>query len=64
MEFPAVGNRNNSSGSLNSNVGAGGYYWSSVASSSYYAYYLTFGSSDLYVTNTTKQNGRIVRCVR
>ncbi|MDE7355333.1 MAG: hypothetical protein K2N21_00975 [Rikenellaceae bacterium] len=65
MEFPAVGCRNYSVGSLY-DAGAFGHYWSSVASTSNsnYAYYLYFNSSDLYLYNTNKQNGRSVRCVR
>ncbi|MDE6182981.1 MAG: hypothetical protein K2F53_00975 [Rikenellaceae bacterium] len=63
MEFPAVGNRN-TSGTLNSNVGANGNYWSSVAYDSNNAYNLYFNSSNLNVNNNNKQNGFSVRCVR
>ncbi|MDE7356282.1 MAG: hypothetical protein K2N21_05895 [Rikenellaceae bacterium] len=63
MEFPAVGCRGTSSGSLD-NAGTWGNYWSSVAYSSYGAYYLYFNSSDLSVTGSSKQYGRSVRCVR
>ncbi|MDE7356710.1 MAG: fibrobacter succinogenes major paralogous domain-containing protein [Rikenellaceae bacterium] len=63
MEFPAVGNRNYSSGSLN-NAGTWGYYWSSVAASSSSAYYLLFLSSDLGVGYYNRQGGFSVRCVR
>ena len=66
MEFPAVGNRYYSDGSLGSGVGAGGYYWSSVTSTSNSgsAYYLYFSSSYLYVNIYNKQLGFSVRCVR
>ncbi|MDE7355445.1 MAG: hypothetical protein K2N21_01550, partial [Rikenellaceae bacterium] len=64
LEFPAVGSRNPSSGSLYSNVGAYGDYWSSVAYSSRDAYNLSFSSSDLLVNDYGKQHGRSVRCVR
>ncbi|MDE7355183.1 MAG: hypothetical protein K2N21_00190 [Rikenellaceae bacterium] len=63
-EFPAVGRRY-ASGSLNSNVGAFGGYWSSVAYSSNDAYGLYFGSSNVGVYgNYSKQDGFSVRCVR
>ncbi|MDE7356053.1 MAG: hypothetical protein K2N21_04700 [Rikenellaceae bacterium] len=63
MEFPAVGWRDYSDGSLG-NAGQYGYYWTSVANSSYGAYYLYFGSSSLYVTAPDKRPGQSVRCVR
>ncbi|MDE7355397.1 MAG: hypothetical protein K2N21_01305 [Rikenellaceae bacterium] len=63
LEFPAVGGRL-TGGSLTSDVGTYGGYWSSVASSSNHAYYLYFNSSDLRVNYTNKQYGRSVRCVR
>ncbi|MDE7356022.1 MAG: hypothetical protein K2N21_04545 [Rikenellaceae bacterium] len=66
LEFPAVGFRfNDSSGTL-SYAGVSGYYWSSVtyASNTNRAYYLLFGSSNLNVDWTTKQDGFSVRCVR
>ena len=64
MEFPAVGRRNNSDGSLN-NAGTDGRYWSSVAYDSSNAYNLYFNSSDLNVNNGNyKTNGLSVRCVR
>ena len=42
-----------------------GYYWSSSASNSYYAYYLNFNSSSVYpgTTGSYKYVGRMVRCV-
>ncbi|MDE7134843.1 MAG: fibrobacter succinogenes major paralogous domain-containing protein [Rikenellaceae bacterium] len=64
MEFPAVGYRD-TDGSLYGNVGAHGYYWSSVAYDSLGAYYLYFGSSNVtvyYSYNT--RFGFSVRCVR
>ncbi|MDE7134298.1 MAG: hypothetical protein K2N86_03360 [Rikenellaceae bacterium] len=67
LEFPAVGYRStDSSGTLYSNVGAGGYYWSSVAhtSSTNYAYHLSFSSSNLNVNTSSKPFGYSVRCVR
>ncbi|MDE7356340.1 MAG: fibrobacter succinogenes major paralogous domain-containing protein [Rikenellaceae bacterium] len=66
MEFPAVGYRNDTSGSLYV-AGTDGYYWSSVASASYSgsADYLYFHSSSLNVTNGYgKRGGFSVRCVR
>ncbi|MDE7356788.1 MAG: hypothetical protein K2N21_08520, partial [Rikenellaceae bacterium] len=63
LEFPAVGSRY-TSGTLVSNVGAYGYYWSSVAYDSNSAYYLYFGSSSLGVNYGNKQGGFSVRCVR
>ncbi|MDE7356749.1 MAG: fibrobacter succinogenes major paralogous domain-containing protein [Rikenellaceae bacterium] len=65
MEFPAVGDRGtDSSGTLNY-AGTNGYYWSSVAGSSYGAYSLYFGSSDLNVFGGySKRTGFSVRCVR
>ncbi|MDE7355343.1 MAG: fibrobacter succinogenes major paralogous domain-containing protein [Rikenellaceae bacterium] len=63
MEFPAVGYRNYSDGSLQT-AGQGGVYWSSVTASSYYAYYLYFNSDGLHVYNLYKQYGYNVRCVR
>ncbi|MDE7355947.1 MAG: hypothetical protein K2N21_04140 [Rikenellaceae bacterium] len=64
MEFPAVGYRYYSDGSLGYS-GTDGYYWSSVTNGSDNAYLLYFSSSSLYVTNGyNKRNGRSVRCVR
>ncbi|MDE7356136.1 MAG: hypothetical protein K2N21_05135 [Rikenellaceae bacterium] len=64
MEFPAVGYRF-TDGSLDSDVGAGGNYWSSVAYLSNYAYYLRFSSNGMTPQgNWSKQNGFSVRCVR
>ncbi|MDE7356614.1 MAG: fibrobacter succinogenes major paralogous domain-containing protein [Rikenellaceae bacterium] len=66
MEFPAIGSRDGSFGTLNG-AGTYGYYWSSVTSTSgsSYAYYLTFGSSNVGVSGSNlKQRGYSVRCVR
>ena len=63
MEFPAVGYRNNSDGSL-FDAGAGGRYWSSVAYDSNGAYDLYFGSGYLRVSYGNRQYGFSVRCVR
>ncbi|MDE7355154.1 MAG: fibrobacter succinogenes major paralogous domain-containing protein [Rikenellaceae bacterium] len=63
MEFPAVGSRSYSSGTLQ-DAGASGYYWSSVAYDSSRAYSLVFGSSDLSVHYSNKRSGFSVRCVR
>ena len=52
------------SGSV-SNRGGGGYYWSSTAGSSNYAYYLGLNSTDVYPgTNVSnKYSGRTIRCL-
>ncbi len=65
LEFPAVGNRNSSDGTLNE-AGTNGRYWSSVQSTSNTnnAYNLNFNSSSVSVNSNNKQNGRSVRCVR
>ncbi|MDE7134445.1 MAG: fibrobacter succinogenes major paralogous domain-containing protein [Rikenellaceae bacterium] len=64
MEFPAVGYRYYSDGTL-TNAGAWGDYWSSVANGSSYAYNLYFSSSALTVGNgNLKRYGYSVRCVR
>ena len=64
MEFPAVGYRNNTSGTLN-NAGQNGNYWSSVAYDSNNAYNLNFNSSNVNPQNNwNKRNGLSVRCVR
>ncbi|MDE7355581.1 MAG: fibrobacter succinogenes major paralogous domain-containing protein [Rikenellaceae bacterium] len=63
VEFPAVGLRDYSDGSLY-DAGTYGRYWSSVAYGSGSAYYLYFLSSNLYVNYDGKQYGRSVRCVR
>ncbi|MDE7355896.1 MAG: fibrobacter succinogenes major paralogous domain-containing protein [Rikenellaceae bacterium] len=64
MEFPAVGYRTHSSGTLGY-AGTDGYYWSSVANGSYGAYRLYFDSSNLYVgSGRSKRYGFSVRCVR
>ncbi|MDE7133847.1 MAG: fibrobacter succinogenes major paralogous domain-containing protein, partial [Rikenellaceae bacterium] len=64
VEFPAVGYRHNSDGTLY-NAGAYGYYWASVAYDSSNAYTLTFNSSNVnpqYGWYT--RSGLSVRCVR
>ena len=64
VEFPAVGSRA-TVGLLSSDVGETGFYWASFASSSNFAYYLWFNSSDFGVGNNNhKQLGFSVRCVR
>ena len=57
MEFPAVGYRNDTDGSL---YGAGtyGFYWSSTQNGSDYAYRLDFGSSSVSTSNGNKTSGR------
>ena len=53
------------SGSSVSNRGSYGYYWSSSANDSNYAYYLYFYSSLVLpgTNNYSKYSGRMVRCV-
>ncbi|MDE7356220.1 MAG: hypothetical protein K2N21_05580 [Rikenellaceae bacterium] len=65
LEFPAVGCRGNSDGTLY-DAGATGRYWSSVTytSNTLNAYGLYFGSNALGVNGNGKQSGRSVRCVR
>ncbi len=63
LEFPAVGYRNNSSGSLN-NPGTEGDYWSSTQNDSSNAYNMYFNSSNVNTTNNNRRNGFSVRCVR
>ncbi|MDE7356402.1 MAG: fibrobacter succinogenes major paralogous domain-containing protein, partial [Rikenellaceae bacterium] len=63
VEFPAVGARGGTSGTL-TNAGTWGPYWSSVASSSRDAYNLGFDSGNLYVLYYDRQFGFSVRCVR
>jgi uncharacterized protein (TIGR02145 family) len=61
--FPAAGNRNNSSGTLNA-AGACGYYWSSTkVYYNYYASYLNFASNTYYENYANKAYGFSVRCV-
>ncbi|MDE6482268.1 MAG: hypothetical protein K2L01_00675 [Rikenellaceae bacterium] len=62
-KFPAVGNRNNSDGSLN-NAGTWGNYWSSTQYNSDNAYNMYFNSSSVNTDWNNKTNGRSVRCVR
>ena len=64
VEFPAVGERYVSSGTLYA-AGESGLYWSSVARGSSEAYRLNFNNSDLGAgLSGYKQYGRSVRCVR
>ncbi|MDE7355178.1 MAG: fibrobacter succinogenes major paralogous domain-containing protein [Rikenellaceae bacterium] len=64
MEFPAVGSRGTSNGTLY-DAGRKGSYWSSVASDSFFVYSLYFAISDLAVTDSNgKPFGFSVRCVR
>ncbi|MDE7355639.1 MAG: fibrobacter succinogenes major paralogous domain-containing protein [Rikenellaceae bacterium] len=63
LEFPAVGYRYPTSGSLLT-AGTWGYYWSSFALGSGSAYGLWFSSSDLTVDSSNRQYGLSVRCVR
>ncbi|MDE7133848.1 MAG: fibrobacter succinogenes major paralogous domain-containing protein [Rikenellaceae bacterium] len=64
VEFPAVGYRNDSDGSL-SGAGQYGYYWSSVAYGSYGAYDLYFSSGSVNPQGSWgKRLGLSVRCVR
>ncbi len=54
----------NVNGSLVTNRGSVGNYWSKSAHSSNYAYYLSFGSSDVRPSNSTNKNyGFSVRCL-
>ena len=60
----ASGYRNNSSGGL-SYVSSSGHYWSSAAASATSAYYLSFGSGDVYPLNSLgRAYGFSVRPVR
>ncbi|MDE7356789.1 MAG: fibrobacter succinogenes major paralogous domain-containing protein [Rikenellaceae bacterium] len=64
MEFPAVGYRYSSDGSLG-NAGTCSRYWSSVAYDSINAYYLYFVSSNVSPQDHgSKRYGLSVRCVR
>jgi len=63
LEFPAVGRRNYSDGSLN-NAGTNGYYWASDQNNASNAYRMNFNSSDVNTNNNNKANGFSVRCVR
>ncbi|MDE7356288.1 MAG: fibrobacter succinogenes major paralogous domain-containing protein, partial [Rikenellaceae bacterium] len=64
VEFPAVGYRDYSDGSLG-NAGTWGYYWSSVVYSSSRAYNLYFSSSSVDPQDGwSKRYGLSVRCVR
>jgi hypothetical protein len=62
--FPASGRRTESNGSVNE-MGSAGYYWSSSAApTAGYAYNLHFYNILLYTTNTGRQHGWPVRCIR
>ncbi len=64
LEFPAVGLRNTSNGSLTNN-GTSGYYWSSVQSSSTSANNMRFNSSSVNpINDNNKLYGFNLRCVR
>ena len=64
LEFPAVGNRNNSTSALAA-AGTGGNYWSATQNDATNAYRMNFNSSSVNATNNnTKTNGFSVRCVR
>ncbi|MBF0647881.1 hypothetical protein IR083_03490 [Dysgonomonas sp. GY75] len=60
--FPASGNRNNNTGTLN-NVGTNGYYWSSSPNGTN-GYNLNFNSSNVNPSdNNNRANGLTVRCI-
>ncbi len=61
LKLPMAGIRHNS-GSL-SNVGTGGYYWSSTVSGAG-ARYLIFGSSDAGMNPSLRAYGSSVRCIK
>ncbi len=64
LEFPAVGCRDNSNGSLSLN-GTYGYYWSSTQGNSSNGYGMYFGSSSVGPSHYYyKTLGLSVRCVR
>ncbi|MDE6182860.1 MAG: hypothetical protein K2F53_00345, partial [Rikenellaceae bacterium] len=64
LEFPAVGSRNYSSGTL-VDTGTTGNYWTSAEYGSNGAYYLYFSSSKLFIINGSRsQYGYSVRCVK
>ena len=63
LEFPAVGFRNNSNGSLGL-PGAAGYYWSSIQHNDQGAYYLRFNNGNMLVDASNRSNGFSVRCIR
>jgi len=61
--FPAAGNRNYSTGTIN-NAGSYGYYWSSLVSSTTNAYGLNFNSTTVYTRYSNYRSfGFSVRCV-
>jgi hypothetical protein len=57
-----AGFRSGSNGSL-SNVGTGGYYWSSTVSSTY-SPRLFFYSSNAYMSSSNRAFGGAVRCLK
>ncbi|MDE7355360.1 MAG: hypothetical protein K2N21_01115, partial [Rikenellaceae bacterium] len=64
LEFPAVGYRLHSDGSLG-NAGTWGNYWSSIAGASSGAYVMYFSNSSLAVSdNNNKRGGFSARCVK
>ena len=64
MFLPAVGNRNNSDGTLN-NQGSNGNYWSATENNSTNGYNLNFNSTNSNPDNNNdKANGFSVRCVQ
>ena len=60
--FPVVGYRSDDNGALNY-VDSRGYYWSSTASGSEFAFYLYFNSSQTSMSDYFRNNGFPVRCV-
>ncbi|MDE6182991.1 MAG: hypothetical protein K2F53_01035, partial [Rikenellaceae bacterium] len=62
VEFPAVGYRGTNGGLYEASRHGG--YWSSVAGTPNFAYFLYFKSSDLLVGNSKKQDGWSVLCVK
>jgi len=62
LKFPMAGYRYGSDGSL-SNVGTGGYYWSSTVSGTS-SRYLNFSSSDAGMAGSNRAHGFSVRCLK
>ena len=63
LEFPAVGYRNESGGTLGGS-GKDGNYWASNQYSSDRAYYFNIYNDNVYVDNSKKRIGRSLRCIR
>ena len=63
LEFPAVGYRNESGGTLGGS-GKDGNYWASNRYSSDRAYYFNVYHNSVYVGNSSKRLGRSLRCIR